>query len=117
LYSCSILPGKNQVSIDRRNAPIGFGDSLGTGRSCSLQSLTQQLEQDLSPGQGDVGAFETNERSSTFGDLRGNGIINIHHKAKSASFEKNAAACGGKIGGHDYYIVFVIRIRDETKRP
>lgn len=82
---------------------IGSADSLGAGRSRGPpQSLTGQLEQDLSPGQGDVGAFETNERSSTFGYLRGNAIINVGHEAKSARLEKNTAACGGEMGRHDF---------------
>jgi len=81
--------------------PGRIRDSLGTGRSYGpLQVLSQGLEQDLSSGQGDVGAFEANMRSSALGDSRGNETITIYQKTKSARFEKNAA-CDGKTGSHD----------------
>jgi hypothetical protein len=82
--------------------PVGIGDSLAAGRSHGLlQALIQRLEQDLSPGQGDVGAFETNQRSGALGHLRGNEITNVYDETKSARLEKNAAACDRKIGRHD----------------
>jgi hypothetical protein len=65
------------------------------------QVLIQRLEQYLSAGQRDVGAFEANIRSSAFGHSRGNEIIDVCHKTKSAPFEKNAA-CGGGMGRHDF---------------
>jgi hypothetical protein len=64
------------------------------------QVLNQRLEQDLSPGQGDVGAFEANMRSGTLGHVGGN-EINVLHKTKSARFEKNTA-CGRGMGRHDF---------------
>jgi hypothetical protein len=64
--------------------------------------LSQQLEQDLSPGQGDVGAFEANIRSSALSHSRGNEINDAFHKAKSARFEKDAA-CGRGMGRHDFF--------------
>jgi hypothetical protein len=82
--------------------PDRIGVSSGTGRSYGpLQVLGQQLEQDLSPGQGDVGAFETNVRSGTLGYPGGNDINKVFHKTKSARFEKNAA-CGRGMGRHDF---------------
>jgi hypothetical protein len=62
--------------------------------------LIQQLEQDLSPGQGDVGAFDANKGSGALGHLRGNEIMNIYHKTKSARFAKDAV-CDARIGSHD----------------
>jgi hypothetical protein len=80
----------------------GCVDSFGAGHSSGQpQSLAGELEQDLSPRQGDVGAFETNERSSTLGYLRGNAIINVRHESKAARFEKNAAAGGAEMVRHD----------------
>lgn len=66
-----------------------------------LQVLTQQLEQDLSPGQSNVGALEANMRSSALGHLRGAETINVCHKTKSVRFEKNAAYGRGR-GKHDF---------------
>ena len=65
-----------------------------------LQVLNQRLEQDLSAGQRDVGALEPNIRSSALGHSRGNEIIDVCHKTKSARLENNAA-CEGRIGSHD----------------
>ena len=82
---------------------MGFGDSLGDWPLTrpKRQVLSQRLEQDLTAGQRDVGAFEANIWSSAFGYSRGNEINNVVHKTKSARFEKNAA-CGGGMGRHDF---------------
>jgi hypothetical protein len=63
--------------------------------------LSRQLEQDLPPGQGNVGAFEANVRSSALGHLRGTETINVCHKTKSVRIEKNAAWGRGMIR-HDF---------------
>ena len=81
---------------------IGFGVWGLAAHAAPLQVLSQQLEQDLSPGQGNVGAFEANVRSSALGHLRGTETINVCHKTKSARFEKNAA-CGRGMGRHDFF--------------
>jgi hypothetical protein len=57
------------------DAPIrsDFGESLGTAaHTALLQVLAELLEQDLAPGQGDVGAFEASMRSRALGHARGN---------------------------------------------
>jgi len=79
-----------------------------------LQVLTQQLEQDLSPGQSNVGALEANMRSSALGHLRGAETINVCHKTKSVRFEKMPRTVG-EGASMIFLIVIATRIHGELQ--
>jgi hypothetical protein len=70
-------------------------------RAAPLQVLSQRLEQDLSPGQGDVRAFEARQGGSAFGHPGGNEAVNVCDETKSTGSEKNAACSWGMGSHHD----------------
>lgn len=63
--------------------------------------LSQRLEQDLSAGQRDVGAFEANIWGRALGDPRREEIINVCDYTRSERSATNAACVGG-MGRHDF---------------
>jgi hypothetical protein len=101
--SCSIPLWKDPVLSTRYTFTdqIGFGIWGLAAHAAPLHVLSQQLEQDLSAGQRDVGAFEANIWGRTLGDPRGEEIINVCDNTRSVRSARNAACVGG-MGRHDF---------------